>query len=273
MRGSGVPSAQRRSKRRGARASGGDRVPELQIRAPAAARGPARSPHPTPRPSCSPAPPAAAADQVGKSPACQAAPTPGTPRLAFPASPRSWIPFFIPGDPRAQIAQPSPRESGVSLPALRVPSQTLGSRADRRLAPPPGPRSLELSSALGTPPGLGPPPRPSPESPGHPPRPCHTPRARAARPRSRPHGAPFAHPVCPSPALRFQPPAASPGPGRPAATLDTGPLWSCPWSARSAASPPPPPAATARKGAPAARGDPPCRAFDPGIPRALPDPD
>ncbi|XP_008567562.1 PREDICTED: liprin-alpha-3-like [Galeopterus variegatus] len=52
------------SRRRGARASGRDRAPELQIRAPAAARGPARPPHSTPRPSCRPAPPAAAADQA-----------------------------------------------------------------------------------------------------------------------------------------------------------------------------------------------------------------
>lgn len=66
------------------------------------------------------------------------------------------------------------------------------------------------------------------------------------------------HPVFPSPAsgLNSQPPPSVQAGSE--AALDTGPLWSCPWSAHSAASPPPPPAAAAAgEGAPAARGIPP----------------
>lgn len=150
----------------------------------------------------------------------------------------------------------------MPLPALRVPGRSLASRAYCRLRLLRGPGAW-ICSALGTPLGLDPPSGPVPRAPDPPPRRCHS-------PRSRPHSAPSAHPVCPSPALRFQPPAASLRPGRPAATLDPGPLWSCPWSARSAASPPPPPAATARKGAPAARGIPPAAPLTRGYPGPSP---
>lgn len=102
----------------------------------------------------------------------------------------------------------------MPIPALRVPSRTLESQAYCRLAPLPGPRSLDFSSTLGTPLDLDPPPQPSPGSSRHPPRLCHTPSARASHPPSRPHSPPFAHPVSPSSALWLEQPAASPSPGR-----------------------------------------------------------
>lgn len=170
-----------------------------------------------------------------------AAPTPGTPHRASPTFPRTWIPFFIPGDLRAQISQPEPRDSGMPLPALRVPSRTLESQAYCRLVPPPGSRSLNFPVQPWIPPlDLDPPPRPRPGSSRHRPRLCQTPPARAGRPPRRVRIVPRW--CTPSAHLRSSGLNSRPSPSVQAglaAALDTGPLWSCPWSPFSAASPPP----------------------------------
>lgn len=106
----------------------------------------------------------------------------------------------------------------MPLPALRVPNRTLESQAYCRLAPPPGPRSLDFpGQPQEAPLDLDPPPRPSPGSSRHRPQLCQTPPARAGRPPptpSRPHSPPFAYPVCPSLVRRLEQPAESLSPGR-----------------------------------------------------------
>lgn len=223
-------------------------------------QGPRPSPTPPPRPSCSPAPPAAAADQVGKSPArpswqrpprgplAELSPPPREP--GFSSSPRTLQPRFhsptpeTPACPSRLSESPTepwdPRRT-AALRLLQGPGALISQVSPGN---PPWTKILLLGSVLGD---------------RHRPRLCQTPPARAAGPPSPGRVRIVPHSGTQSAHLRsfglYSWPSPSVQAGS-AAALDTGPLWSCPWSPFSAALPPPSPAAAAGEGAPEARGSP-----------------
>lgn len=136
------------------------------------------------------------------------------------------------GTSESRFHKPTQETQACPFPELRVPRRTLVSQAGCLLVPPPGPRSLDPSSAQGTLQS-----RSLWVQTGE----LQTLVTAVGLPPLRPNRSPFA-----SPTFWLDQPATFLGPGRLA--LDTGPRRSCPWSALLVASPPPSPATAAREG-------------------------